>query len=103
MVLPLLPTTVFLLLAAFSLRRGNDRIRSWFDNNKLFSHYIKNYREKKGMPVDAKISSILILWISISISIYFIDNIYIRILLLVVLAGVTIHIVRLPDYKENNY
>ncbi len=75
-------------------------MRNWFKNNKLFGSYISNYYEKKGVPVRTKINSIIILWITIGISIHLIPNTYIRILLAIIIVGVTIYLISLPTLKD---
>ena len=99
--IPLLPTTPFLLISAYCFNRGSDKMRQMFENNKLISSYIKNYREKKGMPLRAKINSIFILWFTIGVSIYLVEIDYVRILLVLVIIGVTIHILRIPTIKNS--
>ncbi len=98
--LPLLPTTPFLLLAGYSFNRGSDKMRNWFESNKLIRTYINNYREKKGMTIRAKMNSIFILWFTIGVSIYLMDNIYLRIVLIIVIISVTIHLIRIPSLKQ---
>lgn len=97
---PLLPTTPFLLLAAYCFNQGSEKMRNWFKNNKLIGSYISNYYEKKGVPLRSKIIGIILLWITIGISIHFISIIYIRILLAVILIGVTIYLISLPTLKD---
>jgi len=46
-VLPLLPTTPFFLLAAVCFAKSSKRFYTWLLNNKWFGNYIKNYQEKK--------------------------------------------------------
>jgi len=75
-------------------------MRKWFEKNKIVSTYIRNYREKKGMTLRAKMNSIFVLWLSIGISFYLVDNLYIRIILCLVLIPVTIHLISLPQLKE---
>ncbi len=99
-IVPLLPTTPFLLLAAYSFNRGSDRMRKWFEKNKLINSYLSNYRDKKGIPLRAKINSIVILWVTIGISIYLVSNDYIRVVLVLVVIGVTFHLSRIPTKKE---
>ena len=70
--LPVLPTTPFLLAAAWCYARSSERYYKWLISNKWFGKYIKDYREGKGIPLKAKISAITILWITISLSIIFI-------------------------------
>lgn len=99
-VLPLLPTTPFLLLAAYCFNRGSERMRNWFQKNNTINRYIKNYRDSKGMTLRAKMNSIFILWLSIGISAYLIDNNYIRIALAIVVVGVTIHLLTITRIKD---
>lgn len=97
--IPLLPTTPFLLLAAFSFNRGSEKMRKWFKKNKLIGSYINNYNDKKGIPLRSKMNSIFILWFTIGVSLYFVTNIYVRIVLLLVIVGVTTHLLMIPTLK----
>ncbi|MCD6598010.1 MAG: YbaN family protein [Bacteroidales bacterium] len=91
--LPLLPTTPFLLLAAACYARSSERFYNWLLNNKWFGRYIKNYREGKGIPLKVKVLSISLLWITIIFSAAFIvHNVFIRVILIIIAIGVTIHI-----------
>jgi len=98
--LPLLPTTPFLLLAAACYVRSSKRFYHWLLNNKWFGSYIKNYKEKKRIPLKAKILSISLLWITILASaIFATDVIYVRIILICIALGVTLHILSLGTFK----
>src|SRR5688572_5398213 len=68
--LPVLPTTPFLLLAAFCYGRSSDRFYQKLVSNRIFGKYLQNYREGRGIPVPQKIVTILLLWASIGSSIY---------------------------------
>ena len=99
--LPILPTTPFLLLAAACYARSSQRFYNWLMNNKWFGNYIKNYRERRGVPLKFKIFTIFLLWLTILISIYFvIKNFLIEIILILVAIGVTIHIITIKTYKH---
>ena len=98
--LPLLPTTPFLLLAAACFARSSKRFYNWLINNKWFGEYIKNYSEGKGIPKKAKVSSIALLWITILISAYFfVDILFIRVILIIIAIGVSIIILKIKTYK----
>jgi len=97
--LPVLPTTPFLLLAAFLFAKSSDKLHKWLLTNKLFGNYIKNYIDGKGIPLSTKVMSIVFLWITISISIYFVDIIYVRIIILLVAISVTIHILLTKTFR----
>jgi uncharacterized membrane protein YbaN (DUF454 family) len=93
--LPLLPTTPFLLLAAACYLRGSESRYQWLINNKWFGEYIRNYHEKKGIPLRIKVFAITFLWITISFTAFFVIGIlWITILLIIIATAVTVHILR---------
>lgn len=100
-ILPLLPTTPFLLLAAALYSKSSDKFYNWLINNKLFGGFIKNYREGNGITPQVKFISITSLWLVMgSTIIYAVQNIYVRILLLLIAIGVTIHLLRIPTFVK---
>ncbi|UCB45557.1 MAG: YbaN family protein [Spirochaetota bacterium] len=98
--LPLLPTTPFVLLAAILYARSSKRFYNWLLYNRLFGRYIRNYLDGKGIPLLAKVISISLLWITLgSSAIFFVSMLIIRIILLLVGIGVSIHILLIPTLK----
>ncbi len=96
-VLPVLPTTPFLLLSAACYYKGSERLHNWMLNNRWFGDYIRNYKEGKGIPLKTKVFTLTLLWIVISYSTVFMLNILVVQMILVGIAiGVSIHIVTLP-------
>jgi len=99
--LPLLPTTIFFILAAWCFARSSAKFHNWLHHNRWFGKYLRDYSAEKGMTVKSKIFSILFLWAGIIISSVFLtDNLYIRILLLAIAVGVTWHISSLKTAKD---
>ena len=95
-VIPVLPTTPFLLLAAACYIRGSKRIHNWMINNSIFGDFVKNYMEKKGITIKQKVTTLIFLWLTITISIYyFIESFPIIILLFVIAIAVSVHILRI--------
>lgn len=96
--LPLLPTTPFLLLAAACYARISKKLPCWilhnrFLKNKWFGTYIKNYLEGRGIPLKIKILSILLVVVAVGCSaIFIIPNFIGRMLLVVIVSGISIHI-----------
>jgi uncharacterized membrane protein YbaN (DUF454 family) len=98
--IPILPTTPFLLLAAACYLRGSQRIHRWMLNNRVFGEFIKNYVEKKGIKPNQKAYTILFLWLTIIFSIFYVTKIFfIRILLILIATAVSVHIIKLPTLK----
>lgn len=53
-VLPLLPTTPFLLLAAFFFARSSPRLHDWLLTHRQFGHVIEAWRRERAIPRRAK-------------------------------------------------
>lgn len=101
MFLPLLPTTIFFILAAWCFARSSERYYKWIHSNKYFGKYLSDYRSGKGMPVKSKIFSIAFLWTGILVSFFLLtENLYVRILLAAIAIGVTLHIIYIKTAKD---
>jgi uncharacterized membrane protein YbaN (DUF454 family) len=101
-VIPILPTTPFLILTTICYMRGSKRLYNWIIKNRIFGNFIKNYYEGNGVSLQAKLVSISFLWITISISIFFIvEIVWIEIILVVIAMAVTAHIALLKRRKNN--
>ena len=99
--IPLLPTTPFLLLAAACYLRGSSRMHRWMLTNNYFGEYLRDYQAGRGMPRKAKVVTVSLLWAVIAFSAVFAtSSTIIRIALLVVAVGVTIHILTLKTKKK---
>jgi uncharacterized membrane protein YbaN (DUF454 family) len=62
--------------------------------------YIKNYQDKSGLTIKAKVFNISLLWIMIlSSAFFFTEEFYIRLLLLAIAIGVTIHLLMVKTKK----
>jgi uncharacterized membrane protein YbaN (DUF454 family) len=98
---PLLPTTPFLLLAAACFLRSSERFYNWLMNNKWLGNYIKDYAEKKSIPLKVKILTLSILWLTIGYSVFFVVSIFpLRVILILIAIGVTIHVLSIRTLKR---
>jgi uncharacterized membrane protein YbaN (DUF454 family) len=98
---PLLPTTPFYLLAAACFFRSSDRLYRWLIGNKWCGPYIRNYREHRAIPRHAKIVALILLWGTIGHSVLaLLDQLWLRILLVAIAAGVTIYLLSLKTLKS---
>ncbi len=92
-VVPLLPTTPFLLLTAACYIKSSERLYKWLINHRLYGKFLRNYIEHKAIALNVKIGSIALLWITIiTSSILFISVTWLKVLLIVKAVIVTLHI-----------
>jgi hypothetical protein len=98
--LPVLPTTPFLLLAAVCYARSSERFYHWLMTNRWCGEYVRNYREGKGIPLKQKVLTVLVLWLTIIYAAGFVMTLWwVRIILLGIAVGVTIHLIRIKTFK----
>ncbi|SEQ47793.1 hypothetical protein SAMN03080615_01605 [Amphritea atlantica] len=66
LLLPLVPTTPFLLVAAFCFSRSSERLHQYLLNHRWFGHYIRDWEEHGVIPLKAKLfaSGMMLLMIS---------------------------------------
>jgi uncharacterized membrane protein YbaN (DUF454 family) len=99
--LPILPTTPFLLLSAACYYKSSKRMHHWMLNNRWFGKYLRNYAEGKGISLKAKLFTTSLLWILIIYSVFYaVNNIIVQLVLLTIAIGVTIHLTKIPTFKE---
>lgn len=100
-VLPLIPTTPLLLLAAACFVRSSDKLYDWLLNHRWFGRYIRNFREQRGIPLKAKVLGVTMLWVSIIYSAFFVvPLVAVRILLLLVAAYFTWYMLSLKTLRS---
>lgn len=58
-VLPFLPTTPLVLLAAFCFARSSDKLNNWFKSTKVYKTVLEGFVTKRQMTVKAKLSIIV--------------------------------------------
>lgn len=98
---PLLPTTPFWLLTCWFYIRSSEKLYNRAMSNRYFGTYIKNFMVDKAIPMRSKIISIAVMWLStILTSLFLIEYLWIKILLVLISVGVTWHIVSFPTKNE---
>jgi uncharacterized membrane protein YbaN (DUF454 family) len=107
-VLPILPTTPFLLAAAACYYKSSPRMHRWLLNNKWFGEYIRNYTEGKGLTLKTKITALTMLWVTIGISTVFLLNrllpaqlvLPMQLIMIAVAIVVSAYLIRLPTFRK---
>ncbi len=63
-VLPLLPTTPFMILAAYFASRGSPAFALWLDRHPTFGPAIGQWRERRAVPLKAKLLALSMMVLS---------------------------------------
>jgi uncharacterized membrane protein YbaN (DUF454 family) len=96
-VLPVLPTTPFLLLAAACFAKSSQRFYDWLLNTRVFGELIRNWRDSRSISRKAKRISIATMIVVGGCSvIFFIDTWQIQLLVASILILNMIYVARIP-------
>ncbi len=96
-ILPVLPTTPFLLAAIILFSKSYPQIAYKIKQNKWLGSYLDDYLSSKMMKRSAKVKSIIFIWVGLSISIYLQNVVWLMILLGVIGLIVSLHIILLDE------
>jgi uncharacterized membrane protein YbaN (DUF454 family) len=90
--LPVLPTTPFVLLAAACFSAGSPRIYALLLRNRLFGPYLESYRSGQGISRGRKLSAIIFLWAGLLLSMLIVRAALLLVILPLIGAAVTAHL-----------
>jgi uncharacterized membrane protein YbaN (DUF454 family) len=97
-ILPLLPTTPFILLSAACYARASNRFYNCLLNNRLFGPMIREWRRHRSIPFRIKITSIVLMAVTLGVSIVlFVPNPYLQSALAAVGVGLAVYLYRIPS------
>ena len=102
-VVPGLPTTPLMILAAACFAKSSQRFYDWIINNRLFGSHVKNYREGNGIPKRSKPTILATMWVFVlfAVLIAIPDDVLISKVATVFLAIIgTIFILRIPNVEN---
>lgn len=79
---PVLPTTPFLLLAAFCFSRGSARFDRWFTSTKLYQDYAETFLKHRAMTLKTKIFLCALASTMMLITFFIVPVIWVKILMI---------------------
>lgn len=96
-VLPLLPTTPFLLLAAACFARSSEKFHNWLLSHKYFGPIIVNWQRHRCIARATKKQATVLILLSFSTSIYIVGPVLLKLMLLVMMISLLVFIWRTAD------
>lgn len=100
-ILPVLPTTPFLLLAAGLFVRSSKRMHDWLMRNRILGPYLHTYLACRAVSRRTRKHALIFLWTSLSLSMLWIDKPIVRIILPIVGLVVTVHLLKLKTIDDD--
>lgn len=96
-VLPLLPTTPFLLLAAFAFARSSPRLETWLVEHPRFGAMIRNWQRDKSIDRRTKLSAVVVMVLAFVLSLVLGVSTTVLVIQAVVLSCAATFILTRPD------
>ncbi|PKK98029.1 MAG: DUF454 domain-containing protein [Tenericutes bacterium HGW-Tenericutes-2] len=84
-VLPILPTTPFLLLTTYLYAKSSKRFHDWFISTKIYKKHLESFVETKSMTKKQKWTLMIFVDTMLMISFFLIDSLAVRILIILVI------------------
>ncbi len=100
--LPVMPTTVFLLMASWCFAQSSKRFHQWLHNHPKLGPILKTWSEGKGLPRKARNKAVTTIIVCMSISALIVGKLWVALLLACIGAGVIAYLYRLPILEEIN-
>ena len=95
--LPVMPTTPFLLLASACFIRTSPKFYDWLVSHPKYSKYILYYLDGKGIPLKAKVYTLITLWFTVLVSAFvLLNSAIVQVILPIIGLLVTLYILRQP-------
>ncbi len=85
-IVPVLPTTPFWLLAAFCFGKSSKRLHDWFVGTNLYKKHLEDFVNKREMTKETKIKILALASTMLIIAFIMVDVIYARITIIAVMA-----------------
>lgn len=99
-VLPLLPTTPFLLLAAWCFARSSPRFHYWLLYRSWFGGYLRHWQKHRALPPGTKPKAMIFIVITFAVSLYLVNILWIRLFLLMMMCALLVFMWRMPVVDE---
>lgn len=95
--LPLLPTTPFVILAAWCFARSNPALAERLYRHPRFGALLTTWRDQRAIPPRAKACALATLALSYAVTVWLVDNPSVPFVLAAVMGGVALYIVTRPS------
>jgi uncharacterized membrane protein YbaN (DUF454 family) len=99
-VLPGIPTTMPIILAAFFFSKSSKRFDDWMVNHKVFGPLVRDWRAGRGFTARAKVIAIVAIAITFTITVgWMVENMVLRVGLVILALSIATYILRLPTKR----
>jgi uncharacterized membrane protein YbaN (DUF454 family) len=85
-VLPILPTTPFYLLASICFVRGSERFDKWFKGAKLYKKYLENFVNERAMTLKQKVTILAVADFMLIFPLIILEPVYAKLFIIILIV-----------------
>lgn len=101
LLLPILPTTPFLILALALFANSSPKFHQMLLNNRQFGATLKQWEENKTVSRSIKIRAVILVFVSFSVSIFLVREYWLLQIMLIIIASILLfYIWRLKEEED---
>jgi len=78
-IMPLVPTTPFLLLSSYCFVKGSRRFDNWFSSTNIYKKYLANYVQSRSLTLKQKCGILILTAVLISFPFVMVDVVAMRV------------------------
>ncbi len=103
-IIPILPTTPFLLLTSYCFVRGSTKFNNWFLSTKLYKNHLENFVKYRVMSIQGELILLILVSTILICTMYFTNKLSVCIILLVLICiKYTYFIFRVKPVSRKEY
>lgn len=99
---PVWPTTIFCILALWCFKKSSRRLEDWLLNNRYVGPTLRDWDESGSVSLRTKFIAIGAIWLTIFVSMVFVQKVWVQITLLVIAALLTWFLASRPTKAVEN-
>jgi len=96
MFLPVLPTTIFFILALWCFKKSSPRMENWLLSHRVVGPTLRDWEATGSVTARTKAIAITLIWVSILASCWFVSKLWVQLMLLAIAAGLTVYLLSRP-------
>ena len=100
LVVPVMPTTIFMILALFCFKKGSARLESWLLRHKVFGPTLRDWEKNRAIKRRTKVIAVTTMWVFAGGSILFVGNVWVQLAIAVTCSWVTWYIVSRKSVED---
>ena len=98
--LPVLPSTIFFIIATYFFGKSSTRLEQWMLNHPRFGHTVRSWQETRSIPYSGKVTALVSMFISSIMIVFSPASLWITVLSLVILTACAFYVWSRPTLQK---